>query len=270
MINYIVVGDACDVCKKLKSDSVDLVVTSPPYNFSMNYDVHDDSMSFKDYYDLIEDVAGELFRAVKPSGRVAINIMPKWDKDSPTHHIITEIMRMAGFTWFGEIVWLKPYKHSTAWGSWASPSSPSFISNRIEFVELFYKGMKTKAGDKGDIDITKEEFLKWIQAVWEVDAENGMVKKYNHPAVFPEEIPMRLIKLLSYKGDVVLDPFNGAGTTTKVAYDLERKYIGIDLSEEYCKTAVRRIRKEEKKNPLLARKYDNTYSKVKLLKVDEI
>ena len=67
------------------------------------------------------------------------------------------------------------------------------------------------------------------------------MKEYNHPAMFPEELVYRCLKLFSYKNDVVLDPFNGVGTTTLVAHQLERKYIGIDISESYCKTAQERI-----------------------------
>ncbi len=71
------------------------------------------------------------------------------------------------------------------------------------------------------------------------------MKKYNHPAMLPEELVIRLIKLFSYRDDIVLDPFNGAGTTTLVAYELGRKYIGIDISSKYCKTAKERLEKEK-------------------------
>lgn len=72
------------------------------------------------------------------------------------------------------------------------------------------------------------------------------MKKYNHPAMFPEELVSRLLKLFSYQDDIVLDPFNGVGTTTLVAYKLRRKYIGIDISEEYCKTAEERLNDEQR------------------------
>jgi DNA modification methylase len=261
-INRIIVGKSQVVLKTIPNKSVDLIVTSPPYNFGMDYDDHDDSMNFDDFNNLLKEVFTECERVLKDGGRMAINIMPKWDKDSPTHHTITTICRELGLKWFGEIVWLKEYKHSTAWGSWASPSNPSFISNRIEFIEVFYKTTKAKVGDSSNIDIIGDEFKSWIQAVWEINAPNGMKKKFGHPAIFPEDIPMRLIKLLSYKNDIVLDPFNGVGTTTKVAHDLERFYIGIDISKDYCKTALKRIQKAQKD---LSRTYGNKYPMVRLV-----
>jgi len=78
------------------------------------------------------------------------------------------------------------------------------------------------------------------------------MKKFNHPAMFPEELVIRLLKLFSYQGDIVLDPFNGVGTTTLVAYKLGRKYIGIDISEDYCKTAEERLKQEQSQMSLFS------------------
>ena len=97
-----------------------------------------------------------------------------------------------------------------------------------------------KDGLKENIDITKEEFKKWVNAEWSIAPERNM-KKYDHPAMFPEELVRRAIKLFSYKNDIVLDPFNGAGTTTFVAKQQERRFIGIDISEQYCNTAKNRL-----------------------------
>ena len=89
-------------------------------------------------------------------------------------------------------------------------------------------------------DISSEDFKKWVVGKWSIAPERNM-KKYNHPAMFPEELVKRALQLFSFKGDIILDPFNGAGTTTYVAKQLGRKYIGIDISNEYCKTAQKRI-----------------------------
>ena len=107
-------------------------------------------------------------------------------------------------------------------------------------MEIFCKNSLKKEGDKNNIDIEAEEFKKWVYGKWSIAPERNM-KKYKHDAMFPEELVKRLLKLFSYKNDIVLDPFNGAGTTTKVAKQLNRKFIGIDISEEYCKTAENRI-----------------------------
>lgn len=113
-----------------------------------------------------------------------------------------------------------------------------------EFIEVFSKDTHKKTGNNKDIDIKGEEFKKWVYVKWDIAPEMRM-KEFDHPAMFPEEVPNRLIKLLSYKNDIVLDPFNGVGTTTLVAKKLGRKFIGIDLSEKYCKTALERLKKAE-------------------------
>jgi DNA modification methylase len=109
---------------------------------------------------------------------------------------------------------------------------------------VFSKDTLKHIGDRDNIDITKEEFIEYVNGHWSFAPETRM-KKFNHPAMFPEELVKRCLKLFSYKNDVVLDPFNGAGTTTLVAHELERQYIGIDISEEYCKIAEERIKKSK-------------------------
>jgi DNA modification methylase len=127
----------------------------------------------------------------------------------------------------------------TAWGSYMSPSSP-YLKYTWEFIEVFFKGDLKKEGKKENIDIEADEFKKWTIGKWSIAPERNM-KEYNHPAMFPEELVKRAIKLFTYKGDVVLDPFNGVGTTTFVAKSLERHYLGIDISEEYCKSSEKRL-----------------------------
>ncbi|MDD1675212.1 MAG: site-specific DNA-methyltransferase, partial [Methanomicrobiales archaeon] len=127
----------------------------------------------------------------------------------------------------------------TAWGSWRSPSMP-YLKYTWEFIEIFDKYTHKKSGRREDIDITAEEFKSWVMGRWTFPPEVNM-KEFGHPAMFPEELPRRLMKLFSYRGDIVLDPFNGAGTTTLVAAKEGRRYIGIDLSSEYCRTACDRV-----------------------------
>ena len=144
--------------------------------------------------------------------------------------------------WKGEILWEKNHYNCkyTAWGSWKSPSNP-YLKYSWEFIEVFCKGDLKHEGDSFMADITPEEFKKWVYAKWDIQPEFNM-KKYGHPAMFPEELAERIIKLFSFKQDVVLDPFNGVGTTTSVAKKLSRKFIGIDISEEYCKIAEKRLK----------------------------
>jgi len=121
-----------------------------------------------------------------------------------------------------------------------------YLKYTWEFVEIFVKETHKKVGDKEKIDITGDEFKKWVYAKWSIAPENKMTE-YNHPAMFPKELVNRLLKLFSYQGDIVLDPFNGAGTTTLCAFETERQYIGIDVSPQYCKTANQRLEKAQRK-----------------------
>ena len=146
----------------------------------------------------------------------------------------------AGFLWKAEVLWEKNNYNAkyTAWGSWKSPSMP-YLKYTWEFIEIFDKETHKKAGRREDIDITVAEFKEWVMAKWTFPPERRM-REHNHPAMFPEELPRRVMKLFSYRGDLVLDPFNGAGTTTRVARALGRRFIGIDVSREYCETALAR------------------------------
>jgi site-specific DNA-methyltransferase (adenine-specific) len=115
-----------------------------------------------------------------------------------------------------------------------------YIKYTWEFIEVFDKKTHKKEGKREDIDITAEEFKEWVLGKWSFPPEIRM-KDYSHPAMFPEELPRRLIKLFSYKNDIVLDPFNGAGTTTLVSWKLHRRFIGIEVSKQYCDTALQRL-----------------------------
>ena len=202
----------------------------------------DDNGDVDEYFDQIMQVFVECKRVLKSGGRLIINIQPNYKQYSPTHHKITERMISEGMIWRGEIIWLKNnIRKLTAWGSWKSPSCP-YLSYPFEFIEVYSKDTLKHHGDKEKIDITKDEFIKYVNGHWSMAPETKM-KEYGHPAMFPEELVERCLKLFSYKDDVVLDPFNGAGTTTFVANKLGRKYIGIDMSETYCAVAENRIAK---------------------------
>jgi DNA modification methylase len=239
-MNNIICGDALDVIKNIKDSSVDIVVTSPPYNFNMAYDKHNDDNSHSEYTDKLIKILNECIRTLKDGGRLIINIQPNYKEYSPTHHNITAAMIKSGMIWRSEIIWLKNnIKKITAWGSYKSPSSP-YLNYPFEFIEVFSKNNIKHVGKKENIDITKDEFITYVNGHWTIAPETRM-KKFEHPAMFPEELVKRCLKLFSYKNDVVLDPFNGVGTTTLVAHQLGRNYIGIDISEKYCEIANRRV-----------------------------
>jgi len=250
--NKIICGDSESILNTFPDNCVDIIITSPPYNFGLDYknDKHKDALYWQDYYDKLNRIWQECYRVLKPAGRFCVNIQPLFSDYMPTHHIISRQLLDLGLFWKAEIIWEKHNYNCkyTAWGSWKSPSMP-YLKYTWEFIEVFCKESHKKEGEVEKIDISGDEFKKWVYARWDIAPESNM-KKYNHPAMFPEELVKRLLKLFSYQDDIVLDPFNGVGTTTLVAYKLKRRYIGIDISEEYCKTAEQRLKDEQRQAKL--------------------
>ncbi|RPI40873.1 MAG: site-specific DNA-methyltransferase [Methanoregulaceae archaeon] len=244
LTNKVICGDARTVLAAIPDSSIDLIVTSPPYNFGHSYaqDPHDDTREWNEYFENLLLVWRECERVLKPGGRIAVNVQPLFSDYIPTHHIISRQLTDLGLLWKAEFLWEKNNYNAkyTAWGSWKSPSMP-YIKYTWEFIEVFSKESHKKGGRREDIDITADEFKEWVLGKWSFPPEIRM-KDYNHPAMFPEELPRRLMKLFSYKNDIVLDPFNGAGTSSAVAWKLGRRFIGIDVSRQYCDTALARLK----------------------------
>lgn len=251
-INKIYCGDCIQVMRQMPDNSVDLIITSPPYNFGLDeYDNHVDTKGWKEYFDTLYRAWNESYRVLKSGGRICIVVQPLFSDYVPSHHVISQQLRELGFLFKAEIIWEKHNWNCkyTAWGSWKSPSMP-YLKYTWEFIEVFCKSTQKKEGERTNIDITSDEFKKWVYSKWEIAPESRM-KQFEHPSMFPEEIPYRLIRLFSYVGDLVLDPFNGVGTTTLVAKKLQRNYVGIDISEKYCETAQQRIDDYQKQPKLL-------------------
>jgi len=266
-INKIIVDDAEKVMSKIPSDSIDIVVTSPPYNFGHSYanDPNQDTKEWNEYFKKLFAIWKECYRVLKPGGRMAVNVQPLFSDYMPTHHIISKQLIDLGFLWKAEVLWEKNNYNAkyTAWGSWKSPSMP-YLKYTWEFIEIFDKETHKKTGKKEHIDITGDEFKDWVYAKWKFTPETKM-KDLGHPAMFPEELPRRILKLFSYKGDIVLDPFNGAGTTTLVAFKLKRRFIGVDVSEEYCETALKRIQNEMEQTKLFEENLDFDYPEPEII-----
>lgn len=248
--NNIYQKDCISGMNELGLETINLIVTSPPYNLyqtsvkkKIEYNTYDDSIDFKNYLMFMNSVLFNAYDVLTKDGRMVINIGDKQNGSIPTHYYLTKMALEIGFKPYTTIIWNKSQVNSrTAWGSWMSPSCPSFPTP-FEYILVFYKESK-KLLRKGETDLTREEFINWSLSLWSFPPETRM-KKMGHPAMFPEELPRRCIKLFSYKGDVVLDPFAGLGTTCKVAHDLGRRYIGFDLDPLYVEKANSRI-----KNPL--------------------
>ncbi len=247
--NKIICGDSEEVLIKIPTKSIDIVITSPPYNFGMEYkdDSKNDAVRWDDYFQKLNMIWKQCARVLKPGGRLCLNVQPLFSDYIPSHHLMSKQLLDLGLIWKGEILWEKNNYNCkyTAWGSWKSPSMP-YLKYTWEFVEIFSKDTHKKIGDQTMADITGDEFKKWVYAKWSIAPERNM-KEFNHPAMFPKELATRLMKLFCYKGDIVLDPFNGAGTTTLCAAETGRKYIGIDISPTYCKISEKRIREIQTK-----------------------
>lgn len=242
--NKIICGGSEEVLRKIPTGSIDIIITSPPYNFGLEYKDNrkDDAVHWGDYFQKLNTIWKECARVLKPGGRLCLNVQPLFSDYIPSHHLMSKQLLDLGLIWKGEILWEKNNYNCkyTAWGSWKSPSMP-YLKYTWEFVEVFSKDTHKKAGDSTKADITGDEFKKWVYAKWSIAPERNM-KEYDHPAMFPKELATRLMKLFSYQGDIVLDPFNGAGTTTLCAAETGRKYIGVDISPRYCKISEKRIK----------------------------
>ena len=240
--NKIICGDSEEVLKKLPDNCVDLVFTSPPYNFGLDYENHDDGVHWEKYIEKLFAVFKECIRVLKYGGRIVINVQPLYSDYIPIHHMITNFFIQNKMIWRNEIIWEKNNYNCkyTAWGSWKSPSKP-YLKYTWEFLEVFSKGDLKHPGDSKNADITADEFKEWVLAKWSIAPERKM-KDFGHPAMFPEKLADRTLKLFSFKGDIILDPFNGVGTTTKVAKETGRRYLGIDTSKEYCEKSEERLK----------------------------
>lgn len=226
-----------DGLRHLADNSIDLIVSSPPYNVGIMYSGYEDNKSWEKYDEFMGDILKEAFRVVRDGGRVAWNI-PSFSSRQNLYERFLRLFRVAGFLQYAEVIWNKNQISSrTAWGSWLSPSQPNILPSH-EYILVFYKNQKNYG--KGHADITKEEFIPWTNGMWEIRPET----KSKHPAPFPVELPYRLIKFLTYPGDVVLDPFSGSGTTAIAAVRTGRRYIGFELDEGYTRMANERILEE--------------------------
>ena len=231
--------DCVSGLKLLPDNSVDLIVTSPPYNLNINYQDHKDDMILESYYKWCKEWIIESYRVTKDGGRFCLQIgcfQPQINE--PSYATFTKLFQDAGFIFREFVIWNKnQIPKRTAWGSWMSPSNPRILPP-FEMIINFHK-KSPKILEKGESDLLREEFIQWTNGLWVIAPESA--KKRNHPAPFPEELATRCIKMHSYVGGVVVDPFNGSGTTTFVAKKLGRKYIGFDITKEYCEFAEKRL-----------------------------
>lgn len=219
--------------------SIHLMVTSPPYNASKDYD---NDLNLEEYLSVLKRVWQETYRVLVPGGRACINIANLGRKPYiPLHAFILDQMLEIGYLMRGEIIWNKASSASpsTAWGSWQSAANP-VLRDIHEYILVFSKDTFRRPPNGKESTISRDQFLEWTKSVWNFPAIPA--RKIGHPAPFPEELPHRLIQLFTFQGEVVLDPFAGSGTTCLAAVHDGRHYVGYDTSEEYIRLAENRLR----------------------------
>ena len=262
----IINGECVEVMGTFPEGCVDLVVTSPPYSVNIKYDVYDDSIPMDEYWDFTTKWLSEAYRVLKDDGRIAINVPIEVNVQERGGRILFNAefwlkMKEVGFKFYGMVDLTEDSPHrvrQTAWGSWMSASSP-YIYNPKECIILAYKktskkllkgqsqweGEPTKViQEDGTIknkmvykDEDKKEFMNLVFGRWEYFADTKSLTK----ATFSMDIPGKAIKILTYKDDIVLDPFMGSGTSAVAAEVLERRWVGIELSPDYTEVARKRV-----------------------------
>jgi site-specific DNA-methyltransferase (adenine-specific) len=244
----------------IRENSIDLTVTSPPYSIDVKYGKYDDSIPYSKYLEFTEKWLEKCLDLTKPDGRLCLNVPLDKNKggQQSVYADVETIARKIGWHYHTTIIWNEQnISRRTAWGSWKSSSAP-FVISPVEVILVMYKGTWKKTSGSRKSDISRDEFLEWTNGFWEYDRfaepETNPVwnfsgeskKKIGHPAPFPIELPRRCIKLFSFVGDKVLDPFMGSGSTLLAARQTNRKGIGVEIDAKYCEIALSRLGRESK------------------------
>jgi len=265
-VGKVINGDCIEVMAKMPESSVDLIVTSPPYGVGIAYDSFNDDIEFEQYKLFSASWLREAYRVLKDDGRIAMNIPYEINRQDKGGRILMvselwQVMKSIGYKFYGIVDLEENSPHrskTTAWGSWMSPSAP-YIYNPKECVLLAYKKTHIKkikgepewVGEVIDVEQEdgttkkktvyheehKKEFMELVYGQWDYFADTKQMTK----ATFSMDIPMKAIKILTYRNDIVLDPFTGSGTSICAAEIGGRRWIGIELSENYSKVAKDRV-----------------------------
>jgi site-specific DNA-methyltransferase (adenine-specific) len=257
VVDQIYVGDARSM-DRVRAGSVALVVTSPPYFAGKAYEEELGEghipATYVEYLTMLEDVFAESVDKLEPGGRIAVNVANLGRKPyrSLSADVIGILQDRLGLLLRGEVIWRKARGAggNCAWGSFKKPANP-VLRDLTERVVIASKGRFDRAVDlrqraqlglPSEPTTTADEFMDATLDLWELAPESAT--RVGHPAPFPVELPQRLIDLYTYRGDVVLDPFMGSGTTAVAAVRTGRHYLGYDMDEGYAKAARKRVADE--------------------------
>jgi modification methylase len=253
-LDKLIVGDS-RAMDEVPGSSVALVVTSPPYFAGKEYEeslgIDGVPATYLDYLGMLRDVFAECVRKLEPGGRLAVNVAnlgrrPYRSLSADVTRILQDDLRLLVR---GEIIWLKQRgsSGSCAWGSFQSPANPVLrdltervvVASKGRFDRAVPAGVRAERGLPSEPSMTRDDFMEYTLDVWEIPAESA--KRIGHPAPFPAELPARLIELYTYRGDLVLDPFVGSGTTALAAIRSGRHFAGYDLDTSYIELAETRL-----------------------------
>ena len=262
-VDQLWVGDArkMDVFGQVADNSVALVVTSPPYFVGKEYEEAVGQghipADYVDFLDMLEEAFAQCVAKLEPGGRIAVNVanLGRRPYRSLSGDVTSILQDRLGLLLRGEVIWKKAHSAggSCAWGSFQRPGNP-VLRDVTERVVIASKGRFDRALPPAERAAQRlpsegtsfvDEFMEATTDVWEIPAVSA--KRVGHPAPFPVELPQRLIDLYTYRGDLVLDPFVGAGTTAVAAVRTGRHYVGFDTDAAYIELAEQRIADERKR-----------------------
>lgn len=259
IIDEIIIGNCKEILSRIPSNTIQLTVTSPPYGNAIDYDMHVSGndgyyrgrtkTGTAEYLDEMTSIFNDsIFRITREGGYCCIvigNEIVNGTLQPLPHLLLSKLVKPFGnWNLHEEIIWHKVTGGTNRYGSFVINPYPKYYRANImhEFILVLRKGdvSSGRSRRRETLPARHEEWTKEIaNSIWHIaPVPPGFIE---HPCPFPEEIPYRLMKLYSYRGDTVLDPFNGSGQTTKVAFHFKRRYIGIDIVKEYVNLAKSRI-----------------------------
>lgn len=245
----VIIDNVRRILKYIPPNSVDLVLTSPPYYVGKPYGEVEGNLeyakTFKDYLDGLFKCWKNLVEVLRSGCRLVVVVADTWRRPYiPLHsYIINQLESIKSLEMEGVIIWDKMTTgNRTSWGSWCLPSNP-YIRDRHEYVLVFKKrGERKKPTDREVLELSKlnrDVFLEMTQSIWRIPPESA--KEVGHPAPFPVELAKRMIMLYTFITETVLDPFLGSGTTCAACVDLARSCIGFEVNPSYIEVVKKRI-----------------------------
>lgn len=233
-------GDAREL--PLEDESVACIVTSPPYNVGVEYEGYKDAIDWNEYYLFAQDSAREMSRVLVPGGRLWLNVMPTVPIEGAATRMPLQQLWMdaiddlhSALEYRDTVVWVQDsFDGACGWGSWKRPSAPNLRGGYEVILSYFkppYKRTAPEGYEKWTDDFADDvnEESRWQDLCRNVWTMRPQRRRAGAPAPFPPELPARCIRLSTWPGETVLDPFVGSGTTVEVAEALGRIGIGVDV-----------------------------------------